>query len=67
MKAVLAEAARRELVEAVAYYDAQAPGLGDDFVRAFLAAVASVEQYPQAWHRLSETPGAAAIAAFLTV
>jgi plasmid stabilization system protein ParE len=53
MKAILAEAARRELADAVAYYDAQGSGLGNDFIEEFLAAVGRIEEYPDAWQPLS--------------
>ena len=53
MKAVLAEAARQELADAVAYYDTQARGLGDSFLDEFQAAVNRIEELPEAWQRLS--------------
>lgn len=53
MKAILAEAARQELADAIAYYDAQGHGLGNDFVDEFLAAVGRIEEYPAAWQPLS--------------
>ena len=53
MKAVLAEAARQELADAVAYYRAQDHALADSFLNEFLAAVARIEEYPDAWQPLS--------------
>ena len=53
MKAVIAEAARRELADAVDYYRAQDRALGDSFLDEFLAAVARIEEYPEAWQPLS--------------
>lgn len=53
MKIILAEAARQELADAVAYYDAQGHGLGDSFLDEFAAAVARIEEYPEAWPSLS--------------
>lgn len=53
MKAILADAARLELAEAIAY-DVQGRRLGDRFLDAFLAAVNRIEELPEAWHRLRE-------------
>ena len=53
MKAVLAEPARQELAEAIAYYDTQDRGLGDCFLNEFLAAVSRIEALPEGWQRLS--------------
>ena len=51
MNAILAEAARQELADAVAYYDTQAHGLGDSFLDEFQAAVSRIEEFPQSWQR----------------
>jgi hypothetical protein len=48
MKVILAEPARQEFVEAVAYYDAQGRDLGDSFLDEFLSAVARIEELPRA-------------------
>ena len=53
MKALLSEAARQELTEAIAYYDAEGHGLGDSFLDEFLAAVGRIEEFPEAWQPLS--------------
>ncbi len=48
------EVARQELDEAVSYYNAQVPGLGDAFLVETLAAIDRIQRYPDAWHPLSE-------------
>ncbi|HEV2607960.1 MAG TPA: type II toxin-antitoxin system RelE/ParE family toxin [Xanthomonadaceae bacterium] len=48
------ESAQAELDEAIAWYGAQAPGLGDAFLLEALKAIQLVERYPMAWHPLSE-------------
>ncbi len=53
MKVRFARAAEADLAAAVAYYDGQNPGLGDDFLDEIEAATARVEQFPNAWHKLS--------------
>ena len=53
MKAILAEAARHELADAIAYYDAQGQGLGNSFLDEFLEAVSRIEELPEAWQQLS--------------
>jgi plasmid stabilization system protein ParE len=53
MKAILAEAARQELADAVAFYDAHGHDLGNSFLDEFAAAVARIEEYPEAWPTLS--------------
>jgi plasmid stabilization system protein ParE len=47
MKSRFHEAAEAELTEAVAYYDAQAPGLGDRLMAEIKAATRYIEQYPE--------------------
>lgn len=54
MKAILSEAARQELTDAVAYYDTQDRGLGERFLDEFLAAVGRVEELPEAWQHLGD-------------
>lgn len=44
------EPARQELDEAVSWYAAQAPGLGDAFLTEELRAFDSIERYPAGWH-----------------
>ena len=50
----LLEPAQAELDEAIAWYGAQAPGLGDAFLLETLKAVQLIEQFPTAWHPLTE-------------
>jgi len=52
MNVRLLEPAEQELDEAVAYYNAQADGLGDAFLLETLRIFALVKQYPLAWHPL---------------
>ena len=47
MKSRFHEAADAELAEAVAYYDAQAPGLGDRLLAEVKAATHYIERYPE--------------------
>lgn len=53
MSVRLLEVARRELREAVDWYAAQAPGLGDAFLIETLRAFDLIESYPDAWHPLT--------------
>ena len=46
--------AQYELDEAVAYYNAQAPNLGQRFLVEVLASLNRVCQYPDAWHPVSD-------------
>ena len=46
-------AARQELVEAVACYDAQRTGLGDEFVAEVKHASTRVRDFPMAWQPVS--------------
>ena len=50
----LLEPAQQELDEAIAWYAAQAPGLGDAFLVETLKAFRLIELYPDAWHPLSD-------------
>ena len=45
--------AQQELDEAIAWYAAQAPGLGDAFLIEALKTLKLVTQFPQAWHPIS--------------
>ena len=45
--------AQHELDEAVAWYAAQAPGLGDAFLIEAIKTLKLIAQFPQAWHPLS--------------
>ena len=53
MSVRLLDVARRELREAVDWYAAQAPGLGDAFLIEALRALDLIESYPDAWHPLT--------------
>jgi plasmid stabilization system protein ParE len=48
------EIAETELDEAVHWYGAQAPGLGDAFLIEVLSAAERIVRFPEAWHPLSE-------------
>jgi len=48
------EAAELELDEAVEYYDAESPGLGDEFLVEFIKSVERISNYPNAWHPFSK-------------
>jgi hypothetical protein len=45
----LHRSARREVAEAIEYYDAQLPGLGADFAREVDSAITQVLGWPSAW------------------
>ncbi len=47
------QAAEQELSEAVAYYEAQEPGLGFKLFEEVWAAIERIEQYPKAWQPVS--------------
>jgi hypothetical protein len=47
----LLSVAESELAEAAAWYQAQAPGLGDEFLDEFVATIARVDRFPEAWVR----------------
>lgn len=48
------EVARRELDDAVSYYNDQVAGLGDAFLLEAVAAIERIRQFPRAWHPLGE-------------
>lgn len=48
------EVAEIELDEAISWYGAQAPGLGDAFLIEMLSAVDRIVRHPEAWHPLGE-------------
>jgi hypothetical protein len=51
------EVAQHELDEAIAYYNSQAPGLGDAFLLEAVAAIDRIRRFPQAWRdRLRHSP-----------
>src|SRR5579871_5337227 len=53
MKVSSLAAAKDELVQAVAWYNEQRAGLGDDFAKEFERAILRIVQHPNAWGRLS--------------
>lgn len=48
------EIAEIELDQAVSWYGAQAPGLGDTFLIEVLSAADRIARFPEAWHPLGE-------------
>lgn len=54
MSFALLESAQQELDDAIVWYAAQAPGLGDAFLVEALRAFELIERHPAAWHPLSE-------------
>ena len=54
MTLALLEAAQQELDDAIAWYAAQAPGLGDAFLVEVLRAFELIRHHPDAWHPLSD-------------
>ncbi|MCL4693854.1 MAG: type II toxin-antitoxin system RelE/ParE family toxin [Candidatus Hydrogenedentes bacterium] len=47
------ETAQSELDQAVDYYNREAPGLGDAFLKEVLNAISRIGDFPDAWQRLS--------------
>jgi len=56
--------ARAELDDAVAWYEAQAPGLGDAFLIEAVRVLRLVERHPTAWQRMSENTRRCRLARF---
>lgn len=54
MSVRLLESAQVELDDAIAWYASQAPGLGDAFLIETLKTLKLIEQYPKAWHTLTQ-------------
>lgn len=50
MKIRFLDVAQEELDEAVEYYHAQSPGLGDQFLLEILSTIERISQFPNAWH-----------------
>lgn len=44
------DVAQEEFDDAVEYYNAQSPGLGDEFLLEVLSTLERVRQFPNAWH-----------------
>ena len=49
MEMRLLEVAQQELDEAIEYYNAESPGLGDQFLLEVLSAFDRIRQFPTAW------------------
>lgn len=54
MKLIFLEEAELELDDAIDYYNLEKPGLGDDFLLEVLSSLHRINQFPEAWHPLSE-------------
>jgi plasmid stabilization system protein ParE len=54
MKVCLLEAAQYELDEAIEYYNAELPDLGQAFLLETLAVLERICQFPNGWHPLSQ-------------
>lgn len=48
------DVAQEEFDDAVEYYNAQSPGLGDEFLLEVLSTLERVRQFPNAWHPYTE-------------
>ena len=48
------EVAQRELDGAIVYYNAESPGLGDQFLLEVLSALERIRQYPEAWQPFTQ-------------
>ncbi|MFZ6046890.1 type II toxin-antitoxin system RelE/ParE family toxin [Pseudomonas sp. CR3202] len=64
MSLKLLQAAEIELAEAVAWYEEQAPGLGDAFLIELVRVFRLIEHYPDAWHSLSQNTRRCRLARF---
>ncbi|MDT4858250.1 hypothetical protein FQZ97_927080 [compost metagenome] len=64
MSLKLLQAAESELAEAVAWYEEQAPGLGDVFLVELIRVFRLIERYPTAWHPLSHNTRRCRLARF---
>lgn len=54
MEIRILEAAEAELDDAVEYYNAESPRLGDKFLLEFIKSVERIKNYPDAWHPFSK-------------
>lgn len=54
MKVEFLDPARRELIEAIAYYNNESEGLGYRFAAAVRRTISRITQHPHAWTPLSE-------------
>jgi hypothetical protein len=50
----MVRAAREELTEAIAYYDAAKDSLGDEFLDEFVHATDRIRSWPEAWPKVSK-------------
>ena len=64
MRVLFRPEARSELLEAQAWYESRATGLGLEFARVVEAAVASASRSPTAFHRSLARVGASFFASF---
>jgi toxin ParE2 len=55
MRVRFLEAAHHELDDAIEYYNAEVPELGQAFLLEMLAALEHIRQFPNGWHPLSES------------
>ncbi len=49
MKILFTELARAELIDAIAYYEMEVPGLGETFKDEVASATMRISHFPQAW------------------
>ncbi len=56
--------AQLELDDAITWYNSQAVGLGDAFLIEAIKVFRLIEQYPRAWHRLSQNTHRCRLARF---
>ncbi|MFW5711342.1 MAG: type II toxin-antitoxin system RelE/ParE family toxin [Spirochaetota bacterium] len=54
MKISFLEIAQHELDEAIAYYNSQRTGLGDEFLLEILRLLDRIGEFPEAWHPISK-------------
>jgi len=54
MKISFLEIAQHELDEAIAYYNSQRTGLGDEFLLEILRLLDKIGEFPEAWHPISQ-------------
>ncbi len=54
MQIRLLDVAQQEFDEAVEYYKAESPGLGDQFLLEALSAFERIRKFPKAWHPYTE-------------
>jgi len=50
MKFKFLEMAQVELDQAIAYYNSESPGLGEDFLDEVVKALKRIGEHPEAWH-----------------